>query len=451
MKNSLQIFVVILLSACYAQLHAQNNTVNSINFFYQEDLDNFLIEHPNANEVLGSVQIGAYIHDLSPLVNITKIHGMLRIRHNQLLQDLSGLEQLESIGSQLWIERCSNLVDVSNLNSLKSIGGIWQRGLYFVDNVSLTAIDGLDQLRVAGGEFIIEGNTALQHINLPAIDSVGNNILIRNNESLTSISGFGDLIGAGNILIHGNAQLPQIAAFNALESIDGNLSISNNTALNQLDAFHNLISIGGYLRIAGNANLNTIDGLGQLINLGDYLRIENNPSLTSISDFENLEQIGGKLLISGNPALENLQGLQNIDAATIEELYLVNNTSLSACDVQSICDFLLADDGYAYIISNAAGCEDAEAIKSACVASVDSRDAPMAFTVYPNPATQQFSLRGLSTSPESVQLINWHGQQMMLQENPASNTFDVRGLPKGIYLLRLKIDRAYLHAKIQIQ
>jgi hypothetical protein len=68
----------------------------------------------------------------------------------------------------------------------------------------------------------------------------------------------------------------------------------------------------------------------------------------------------------GNPALTSLTGLENIDAGSISSLHIENNYLLSTCEVQSICDYLVAPNGTISIYGNAPGCNSQQEVEEAC-------------------------------------------------------------------------------------
>ncbi|HEY9115011.1 MAG TPA: T9SS type A sorting domain-containing protein, partial [Bacteroidales bacterium] len=68
----------------------------------------------------------------------------------------------------------------------------------------------------------------------------------------------------------------------------------------------------------------------------------------------------------GNPLLTSLTGIENIDAQTIDSLSIIGNSSLSTCDVQSICDYLASPNGSINIYGNASGCNNPAEVASNC-------------------------------------------------------------------------------------
>ncbi len=163
----------------------------------------------------------------------------------------------------------------------------------------------------------------------------------------------------GNVLIQGG-DITNLDGLSALESIGGNLIIRNNSQLTNLDGLSNLTEIGGNLIIRNNSQLTNLDGLSNLTEIGGDLDIYNNSQLTNLDGLSALESINGYLVIYNNAVLTDISGLQNIDPATILPtydlgLYIVDNPLLSVCDLDNFCTYL-AGSGPRTISGNAGDC-----------------------------------------------------------------------------------------------
>ena len=89
-----------------------------ITFTNQAQIDNFQINHPNCNIILGNVTIsGNDITNLNGLSVLNSIGGNLFIESNPSLTGLSGLNSLVSIGGDLIIDDNSVIANLSGLNS----------------------------------------------------------------------------------------------------------------------------------------------------------------------------------------------------------------------------------------------------------------------------------------------------------------------------------------------
>src|SRR5690606_7953930 len=114
-----------------------------------------------------------------------------------------------------------------------------------------------------------------------------------------------------------------------------------------------------------------LDGLNNLTSIGGGLYIDSNPNLTNLDGLSNLTSVGGYLYIQSNSSLTDISGLQNIDPASILPaiglgLYIVDNTSLSVCNLPNFCTYLQGS-GPRNISGNAGDCISEAAVTIACI------------------------------------------------------------------------------------
>jgi hypothetical protein len=215
-------------------------------------------------------------------------------------------------------------LDISNLNGLSgvtSIVGSLQIGLYDfflgVGNPLLTSLTGLENLKYIDG-----------------------NLLITENHVLITLAGLDNLTAVGGDVLIGIGYVG---------------STRDNAVLASLSGLQNLTTVGGELYISNSA-ITSLSGLDRLISIGGGLTIAGHMSLISLTGLDNLMTIRGDLHISSNPVLSSLAGLDNITAASINNLKIIYNDSLSNCAVRSICDYLASPNGVVDIGNNATGC-----------------------------------------------------------------------------------------------
>ena len=188
--------------------------------------------------------------------------------------------------------------------------------------------------------------------------------------------------------------------------------------------------------------------------------IINNDALVCLTGLTNLTSINGHIIIgggrwNGNDLLTSLSGLENINAGTIESLTIINNSSLSTCEVQSICDYLAMVSPYAppvYIEANAPGCSSQQEVEDACEA-VDVADIIFntTFSIYPNPATNEvFISTNNDVIIEEVNIYNQFGQNI-IHKSFSLNMIDVSLLQEGIYVLELVSDELKIREKLIIE
>ena len=228
--------------------------------------------------------------------------------------------------------------------------------------------------------------------------------------------------------------------------------IRGNDTLTSLAGLDNVDSIGGNLMIRGNDTLTSLTGLDNVTSIGGHLWIEVNNALTSLTGLNNLTSIGGNLLIRYCDALTSLTGLDNIDAGSIEDLRIDGNTSLSTCEVQSICDYLLAPNGWVSIQYNALGCNSQEEVEEACdPVSVDERTLSDKLLIYPNPSSTQITVE-LPNAPQKnafLTIYNISSEQMLTSKITEQKTVvDVSALPDGIYFIKVADNRTVMVSKM---
>jgi hypothetical protein len=203
-----------------------------------------------------------------------------------------------------------------------------------------------------------------------------------------------------------------------------------------------ITSIGGDLLIIGNDSLTSLTGLEGLDSIGGGLSIGCNAALTSLAGPEGLTYIGGSLSIGYNNALTNLTGLDNIDVGSINDLYINNNTLLSTCEVQSICNYLVSPNGTIEIHDNANGCDSQEEVHLACTFGLDEEGAAEdPLYIYPNPSYGVMTLElppNTLTKNTSLTIYNINGQQLIWRQITEQQTVvDVSGMVSGLYFVRV--------------
>jgi len=185
--------------------------------------------------------------------------------------------------------------------------------------------------------------------------------------------------------------------------------------------------------------------------------------ITNLNGLNVLTSIGGYLDISGNGALTSLSGLDNIEAASITNLTITNNSSLSDCVAQSICDYLAVPNGTITISNNAPGCNSPEEVIAACEGQ-GIGDKPAEDTrnwnvnIFPNPGsgiiTVEFEMQEVAYV--TVAIFNLTGQQVaepvyeLKTPGQQQVQFDVSGLPPGVYYCRLQAGDRNTTTKIMI-
>ncbi len=316
----------------------------------------------------------AKLENLSGLDNLKYIGGKLYILFNKSLFDLTGLENLLEVGSSITVYGNSNLRSLKGLDNLTSAGGIILGSMIYWSNPKMEKLGGLTKLESITGSFILDNDYALHNLaELESLTTIGKHLAL-SSYCLDSLKGLGNLHTIGGCL-YISTGLSGVTELNKLTSIGGGnlgggLYIGTST-LKSLSGLENLQTVGGNV-ILKTRNLSSLAGLVNLENIEGGVYIEQCDSLFTLHGLENLTSIGGALEISSNDNLRNLAGLDNIDPYTISNLKISGNSSLSTCDIESVCNYLADPTGSIYITSNAPGCYDRWEVVEACENSFQS-------------------------------------------------------------------------------
>jgi len=457
---------------------------------------------------------GLYIHGCSNLYNLsglnslTSIGGYLYIAAN-VMTDLSGLDNVLSIGGDLIVVSNEYLQSLAGLDNLDAAT---IADLTITNNPALSMCNTesiCDYLSSPGGAVTIFNNAAgcknppevaeCGQIILPClpfgnyyifeqaeIDSFQTNYpgcyhlsghtRIRGND-ITSLAGFSGITSVnGTLDIEFNDLLQDLEGLNNVNKISGTLSIEYNDILNTVSGLENVDSIGGSLFILINPNLTTIaalqnlrkvgrdlfldanssmpnlEGLNNLTLVGGQVYLGYNHSLTDLTALTSLVSIGGDLTIYNNGVLTSLAGLDNIDANSIQNLRINQNSSLSTCEVASVCNYLASPGGYVYIANNAPGCNSQEEVEEACeVIGINEVSQKNLYSIYPNPADETIRIScSNGEQVKSIKIYNSTGQSIQSIEYK-TNTVDVSTLKPGLYFIELNLNGKLKYERIAIQ
>jgi hypothetical protein len=262
---------------------------------------------------------------------------------------------------------------------------------------------------------------------------------------LTTLTGLEGLTSVGGDLSIIKNDLYSLTGLENLTAIGGNLHIGfwegGNPYLTTLTGLEGLTSVGGDLSIFRN-DLTSLTGLESLTSIGGDILIIFNDALTSLSGLDNLTSIEGDIWIDSNYSLTSLTGLDSIDAGSISNLAICKNTSLSTCDVKSVCDYLANPNGRIEIYENGTDCNSPEIVKAACGLGIEDNGASVNhLSLYPNPSSTTFTVElSYATVPKNtfLTIYNLNGQQLMERQITEQTTvIDVGTLPSGVYVVRM--------------
>ncbi len=202
------------------------------------------------------------------------------------------------------------IVNLLRLSALTSVGG----DLWIEDNFSLTNLDGLSGVTSVGGDLWIDFNTFLTNLDgLSGVTSVEGDLRIEDNFSLTNLDGLRGVTSVeGDLRIWVNNELTNLDGLSGITSVGGDLSIGLNFSLTNLDGLSGVTSVGGDLGIGNNDALTNLDGLSGITSVGGDLSIGFNTFLTNLDGLSGVTSVGGDLSIGFNTFLTNLDGLSGV-------------------------------------------------------------------------------------------------------------------------------------------
>ena len=458
------------------------------------------------------IKINWILENLGGLNGIITIGGNLFIINNNNLQNLSGLESLSTIGGLFYIVENNSLTNLKELTNLEEIGGDMAIGY----NIGLESLVGLEDINhISISNIYISENPNLSACDVQSIcnyiaDPQGtlslqgnafgcNSIIEIENDCLnnclpggitfttqaeidnfqTNYPGCAEIEGNVTIGDWGSTDITNLDSLIYIVNINGGLSIESNPLLTSLTGLNNLTTIGGYLMIGNwehpNINLESLEGLGNLTSVEGDVYIESNPlnsldglislnsvgyhlrisMISNIADLhglENLNSIGGNLEIIANNNLISLEGIENIEAGTIEGIQLTSNPLLTECNLQSICDYLIAPTGSIWIENNATGCNSQLEVEEACLTSTNEiATFENDIRIFPNPANKTISIiSSAQTKIQQIKIFNQTGVLRIKKENPDCK-IDVSLLQTGLYFAEIKSALGIVREKLIIQ
>ncbi len=454
-----------------------------ITFNSQEQIDNFQTNYPGCTVIEGDVNIkGEDITNLNGLIILNSIEGNLHIGgfwslSNNSLTNLQGLNNLTTIGGSLEINYNIALVTTAGLDNLLSVGS----DLSILSNNNLANLIGLNELSLVGGDISIRYNGVLS--SLEGLDninsaSISNLAIYENNQlsecAIENICNY--LIDPnGTVIIYNNSygcQSPQEIAGNCgitlpclpygnyyfysqedvnnfqinypnCNDLEGDVTI-HGYYIYDLMGLNYITSIGGSLYIQGG-HINNLMGLSNLSSIGANLTIRGNPCLISFTGLSSLSEIGGFLRIdlNQNSLLTSLSGLDNITAASISDLIIVGNYSVSECDIQNICAYLINPNGNVEIHDNAPGCNSTEEVELHCLTQVEEIKTGNGITIVPNPSNDKITISSFAlTVPIQLSIFNVSGERVFEgQLTDIETQIDISNLPQGVYFVRVQDEK----------
>ncbi len=312
-----------------------------------------------------------------------------------------------------------------------------------------------------GGDLIIDGVDIYNLNGLSVITQVDGDLVVFECHTLSSLEGLNNITYVGGLNFFDGIALTNLLGLEGLTEIGGDVSFSYNQSLANFNGLNNLTSIGGSVLIFANDNLSSFIGLESLTSIGDGLSIGfygwpqgtiGNLSLTSLTGLEYLTSVSGDLKIYGNQSLTSLSGIENIIPASIGNLAIKDNYTLSECEIESICGYLADPAGSVTVNSNASGCDNATQITDACeITDISNPNSETEFSIYPNPAEKILFIASKNDIIiNEVSIYNQIGQ-IVLIENQIVNKIDISILQPGSYIIVLTSNELIIRNKLIVK
>ena len=326
-KNLTRLFAVALLLCGTLGLSAQFAS-GPVVINTQADLDNF-------------TQTGA-----PGGAKFTGITGDITIDPTAVLTDFGNLSDLEDITGAIIINNYNRSQTVANplgtFTSLDSVGNL----SIFDDNGTteatrnsgITSVINAQIKRVRqNAEFAQLDRVSTTNIRLNGLISVGEDLIIRNNGAITGFQFQALTTIESDLIVTGNNSLVNFQGFRRVESIGERVLIRFNNALSSISALGNQVTpIATYFvtefNFVGNPGIQTL-GVGTnalRFRVSDRLVIRENNGLTTITPniqagIEDVDVDLELIDITGNPALTDLSNIFGQSYAISTETYTLDN------------------------------------------------------------------------------------------------------------------------------
>jgi hypothetical protein len=313
------------------------------------------------------------------------------------------------------------------------------------DIYSLGGLSGVESI----GGFLYIGDpfwwTNLRNLNgLQGLTYVGGGITLQNNPFLRNIEGLGNVesLGTGQLLIEMNDSLTSLAGLEKITTIEAGLWVTENHSLLNFLGLSNLtyINCNGFY-CENNYLLADFTGLENLKKCIGILKIGINGSLVNIDALTGLNEFGGGVYIHDNAALANLDGIKNIPGTSISYLRIFNNSLLTKCHVQSVCDRIeFGVGGLNQIENNGPGCADYYEVVHRCESiGIDEPFLSEVFRISSNPDDDFILIEaGNQTTTFTCDVFDLQGRRLLSQRfQDETSAISTASFSSGIYMLRI--------------
>jgi len=265
-----------------------------------------------------SIQGNDQLSDISSVGQLSQISALM-ITGNDALLDLSGLDT--------WMELRPNLT-VSNNASLTSLHGLENvqfalQQIHIKDNPALQSLSPLGPVKIIG-LIDISGNISLPTIDLPELQKINVTFSASANAALTTVS-IPKLSTASGLTFSSNPLLQTIELDEL--AVANSLSLAADSELVTFPA-PNLAAITGHLDLPVLPAPTTVE-LQNLQSIGGWLYMQAMPSLSALSGLSSLRKVSGDLTVHTCDGLMSFAGLGDLQQIA-GSLLVQNNAGLTS-------------------------------------------------------------------------------------------------------------------------
>lgn len=320
----------------------------------QAEVDAFRTTYPNCTELQATLTIsGDDIIEVNGLSTITKLGKRLVVENNPLLANLNGLLGVASfMDGQPRIDIINNeaLLSIEGLGNLEySLEGD-NNGIDIAvsNNPALISLSGLERISGIVYTLFINNNDAL--VDLQGLNNIFliDDVEIRDQDNLITLSGTENFLQSGLFLVSGNGALESFNSFISFQP--QGVFILDNPLLEDISGFADSVpkNTTGTITILNNELLSTCASsyLCQLIEVSDFVEIAGNAegclSKEEVEDacdevldviISSLNKPNDGLIISPNPARHFMQiSLQQEVSFTDVIIYSLKGQVMSRSD-----------------------------------------------------------------------------------------------------------------------
>lgn len=266
-------------------------------------------------------------------------------------------------------------------------------------------------------------------------------------------------------------------------TVANSIYIRNCPRLESLEGLDDLVRVGRSLDINSNPRLLTTEGAPKL-KIISTLRIYRNINLEAVLGFDDLQSLSN-LQFFENPYIKSFEGLRNLrevgrftinDCNLIKDLgdfkylkliarilELNRNYSLTQCNIDAVCSFLVSPFAATYINGNGSGCDSRGQIESNCTPTRESNimedriDYDSVISVYPNPTSDRITIdfgKGNIVDTATVNIADNQGRVIIsekLTKVLMTANVSIASLSPGMYSLSVRVSNQLINKKIVVQ